>query len=141
MGIYFFVDTFAIKKITFSGKSEIDVVNQTATDTPIVISIKLKQSIQSPKQILNFPNFSGQVESFIFQSDLFILDLPPNVKHTFQKAMNKTIHSKFDCFESSHYFGQYAQCETGMLYRNSQSPICKQSTEFRSLNIKDRRIL
>ena len=56
--------------------------------TPIINLVKLKQSIQSlKKKILNFPDFTCYVESFIFYSQLFILDLPSNVNHIFEKSM------------------------------------------------------
>ena len=40
------------------------------------------------KKILNFPGFTGYVECFILHSDVFVLDLPPNVKHIFEKTKN-----------------------------------------------------
>ena len=55
-------------------------IKNTAGGTNIVNSVKLKQKYSvTKKKVLNFPDFTVDVESFIFHTDLFMLS--PNMKH------------------------------------------------------------
>ena len=66
---------------------------------------KIKTVNSVTEKILNFIDFTSNIESFIFQtSNLFMSDLPLNVKNILEKTMHGKIHFDFDCFGCSKYF-------------------------------------